>query len=156
MRPSSQKRLEITALRHHPKKKLFSKAVAGIIGEPVRIKLKRDAILYRAKPYPILLKNREVIEQEVGRQCSIGCLRRLTPEGFEERAFPGFGVPKSNGTICFVIDFCQINPNLVRCEFPLWTTEEILTSIKGFTYSTSIDLNMGYPSIPLNNEAKKS
>jgi hypothetical protein len=34
-------------------------------------------------------------------------------------------------------------------------TEEILTSIKGFLYATSIDLNMGYPSIPLNGEARK-
>ena len=62
---------------------------------------------------------------------------------------------KNNGTIRFVIDFRRINANLVRREFPLWTTEEILTSIKGFTYATSIDLNMGYPSIPLNNESKK-
>jgi hypothetical protein len=72
-----------------------------------------------------------------------------------EWTFPGFGVPKSNGTIHFVIDFRRINANLVCREFPLWTTEEILTSIKGFTYATSIDLNMGYPSIPLNDESKK-
>ena len=125
--------------------------------EPVGIKLKNDAIPSRAKPYPIPLKNREVVEQEVERQCSIGCLRHLTPEEFEDRkwAFPGFGVPKSNGMICFVINFCGINANLIRREFPLWTTEEILTSIKGFTYATSSDLNMGYPSIPLNNVSKK-
>jgi hypothetical protein len=41
---------------------------------------------------------------------------------------------------------------LVRREFPLWTTEEILKSVKGFLYSTSIDLNIGYLSIPLNKE----
>jgi hypothetical protein len=34
-------------------------------------------------------------------------------------------------------------------------TEEILTSIMGFLYATSIDLNMGYPSIPLNDKAQK-
>jgi hypothetical protein len=81
----------------------------------------------------------------------------LTPEEFEKRewAFPAFGVPKKNNTIRFVIDFRRINANLIRREFPLWTTEEILTSIKGFLYATSIDLNMGYPSIPLNNEARK-
>ena len=33
--------------------------------------------------------------------------------------------------------------------------EETLTSIKGFIYAISIDLNMGDLSIPLNNEAKK-
>jgi hypothetical protein len=126
-------------------------------GEPVGIKLKDDAIPYRAKPYPIPLKNRKVLEHEVARQCSVGCLGRLTPEEFEKRewAFPAFGVSKKNDTIRFVIDFRRINANLLRREFPLWTTEEILTSIKGFLYATSIDLNMGYPSIPLNDKARK-
>ncbi len=35
------------------------------------------------------------------------------------------------------------------------TTEEILTLVKGFLYASSIDLNMGYPSIPLNDESRK-
>ncbi len=33
-------------------------------------------------------------------------------------------------------------------------TEEILKSITGFMYASSLDLNMGYPSIPLNGKAK--
>ncbi len=52
-------------------------------GEPVGIKLKPDAKPFRAKPYPIALKYREVMEHELDRQCSIGCLGRLTPEEFE-------------------------------------------------------------------------
>jgi hypothetical protein len=32
--------------------------------------------------------------------------------------------------------------------------EEILASIKGFTYASSLDLNMGYPSILLDKEAQ--
>ena len=35
------------------------------------------------------------------------------------------------------------------------TTEEILTSIMGFLYASSIDLNMGYPLILLNGKARK-
>ena len=34
-------------------------------------------------------------------------------------------------------------------------TEEILTSIGGFLFATSLDLNMGYPSIPLDEAAKQ-
>ncbi len=126
-------------------------------GKLVGIKLKDNTIPYWAKPYPIPLKNREVPEHKVARQCLVGCLGPLTPEEFEKReqAFPAFGVPKKNDTIRFVIDFRQINANLLRREFPLWTTEEILTSIKGFLYATSIDLNMGYLLIPLNDEARK-
>jgi hypothetical protein len=69
-------------------------------GKPVGIKLKEDARPYRAKPYPIPLKNRAVLKHEVARQCSVGCLGRLTPEEFEKRewAFPAFGIPKKNDT----------------------------------------------------------
>jgi hypothetical protein len=108
----------------------------------------------QAKSYDIGDLN---MEPELARQCLIGCLGRLTPEQFEERkwAFPAFGIPKKNGTVRFVIDFHRINVNLIRRKFPLWTTEEILMSIFGFLYATSIDLNMGYPSIPLNDKARK-
>jgi hypothetical protein len=84
-------------------------------------------------------------------------MRRLTPEEFEARvwAFPAFGVPKKNGSIRLVIDFCRLNSNLVRREYPLSTTEEILTSVRGFTFAASLDLNMGYLSIPLNDATRE-
>ena len=44
----------------------------------------------------------------------------------------------------------RLNTELVRREYPLWTTEEILTSVRGFLFATSLDLNMGYLSIPVN------
>jgi hypothetical protein len=67
-------------------------------GAPVGLKLKDDAKPFCAKPYPIPLKNREVIELKLGQQCSIGTLGCLTPEKFEEREwpFPTFGMPKKN------------------------------------------------------------
>jgi hypothetical protein len=97
------------------------------------------------------------MEAEFRRQCDIGAMRRLTPTEFEARvwAFPAFGIPKKNGTIRVVIDFRRLNSQLVRREFPLSMTEEILTSIKGFLYATSLDLNMGYLSIPLNDRARE-
>jgi hypothetical protein len=126
-------------------------------GGEVGITLKEDAIPFRAKPYPVQLKNREIMEAEFRRQCTIGAMRRLSPEEFESRvwAFPAFGIPKKNGTIRVVIDFRRLNSQLVRREFPLSTTEEILTSIQGFMYATSLDLNMGYLSIPLNDHARE-
>jgi hypothetical protein len=45
------------------------------------------------------------MEHELGWQCSIGALGRITPEEIEERewAFPAFGTPKKNGTVQFVV-----------------------------------------------------
>ena len=127
------------------------------LSEPISLMLKPDVKLCRAKAYPIPLKNREAMEHELARQFLISCLQRLTSEQFKERkwAFPGFGTPKKNGMVRFVINFHQINQALVRGEYLLWTTEEIPTSIQGFLYATSIDLNMGYPSIPFNDVARK-
>ncbi len=53
---------------------IFKGGCGSYNGEPVGIKVKDDAIPFRARPYPIPLKNREVLEHEVARQCSIGCL----------------------------------------------------------------------------------
>jgi hypothetical protein len=98
------------------------------------------------------------MEDECHRQCDIGALQRLTPEEFEEQewACPAFGIPKKNRTIRLIVDFRQVNANLIRRKYPLLTTEEILTLIGGFLFATSLDLNsMGYPSIPLDKAAKK-
>ncbi len=69
----------------------------------------------------------------------------MRKDKFEARewAFPAFGVPKKN-----FIDFRRLNTELVRREYPLSTTEEILTSVRRFLYASSLDL--GYLSIPLN------
>ncbi len=95
------------------------------------------------------------MEDEFSRQCDIGALLRLSPEEYKrEWASPAFGIPKKNGTIRLIIDFRQVNKCLIQQEFPLSMTEEILKSITGFMYASSLDLNMGYPSIPLNGKAK--
>ena len=57
---------------------------------------------------------------------------------------------EEEGSIRLVIDFRRLNANLVRQEYPLSTTEEILTSVHGFSFATSLDLNMGYLSIQVN------
>ncbi len=55
-----------------------------------------------------------------------------------------------------VIDFQKLNEMIERCEFPLPTIEDTLQQLGGFTYATGIDFNMGYLSLPLCAESKKS
>ena len=121
-------------------------------GGAVRLISKPKAMPWQAKPYPVPLKNREILEGKFQWQCKIKAMRRLTPEEFEARewAFPTFGIPKKNGTIRVIINFCRLNAKLICREYPLWTTEEILTSVHGFLFVTSLNLNMGYLSIPVN------
>lgn len=136
---------------------VFQGCKGNYTGAPVGITLKEDAKPFRAFPYPVPLKNRETLEAELRRQCTIGAMRRLSPDEYEARewAFPAFGTPKKDGSIRLVIDFRRLNSQLVRKEYPLPTTEEILMSIQGFLYASSLDLNMGYLSIPLNENTRQ-
>jgi Reverse transcriptase (RNA-dependent DNA polymerase) len=54
-----------------------------------------------------------------------------------------------------VSDFRVLNSKLQRVAFPFPKIQDILTSLYGFTYATSIDLNMGYYTIRLMSQAQK-
>jgi hypothetical protein len=77
------------------------------IGEPIELKLKPHATPVWNKPYPTPLKHRAVLERELQCQCNIGAMMQLNPEEVKrwDWCFPGFGVPKKNGQIRFVINF---------------------------------------------------
>jgi hypothetical protein len=54
-------------------------------------------------------------------------------------------------------DFWQVNINkrLVRKPFPIPKISTVLQEIKGFSYATALDLNMGYYTIRLDPDASK-
>ena len=82
-------------------------------GGAVGIILKPEAKPHRAKPYPIPLKNRDILEGEFRRQCSIGAMQRLTPEEFEGRvwAFPAFGTEEERKHLtCHRLSQTQLQP----------------------------------------------
>ncbi len=84
-------------------------------------------------------------------------MRRLSLEEIEGRdwCFPAFGVPKKNGKIRFVISFQSVNNQLERREYPLTPAKEIFHSIGGFTWATSLDLNIGYLHIRLSQTSQE-
>jgi hypothetical protein len=52
------------------------------------------------------------------------------------------------------MDFCKLNSILKRKEYPLPTINEMFQNIRGFLFASTIDLNMGYLSIPLTQETQ--
>ena len=111
---------------------------------------------FYGKVYPISLKQLEVSKNEVYHQCEIGTLRELKGKDAENRswAFPAFGVPKKDGTIQLVIVFRKVNAMLVKSEHPLPTINDLIQTIVGFNFTTGLDLNMGYLSMPLDGPSK--
>ena len=72
-----------------------------------------------------------------------------------EWASPSFITPKKDETVHFLTDFREVNKQLVRKPFPLPKISTVLQELEGFTYATTLDLNMGYYNIRLDPDSSK-
>ncbi len=72
-----------------------------------------------------------------------------------EWASPSFIMPKKNKTVCFLSNFCEVNKRLVRQPFPIPKISTVLQELEGFTFTTALDLNMGYYTIRLDPDASR-
>jgi hypothetical protein len=79
----------------------------------------------------------------------------LKPQVALEYQSPSFIIPKKNGTVHVVSDFRVPNSKLQRVSYPIPRIQDILISQNGFTYATSIDLNMGYYTKKLTSNTQK-
>ena len=71
-------------------------------GQPIELKVKKDAKPFYAYPYSIPKAYEETTKKEVERLCQIGLLNRI--KTFEWAA-PCFIIPKKDGTVRFLTDF---------------------------------------------------
>jgi hypothetical protein len=62
---------------------------------------------------------------------------------------PSFIIPEKDKTVNFVSNFCEVNKGLVRKLFPITKISMVLQELEGFSFTTALDLNMGY-TIPFN------
>ena len=52
-------------------------------------------------------------------------------------------------------DFREVNKRIIRTPFPIPKISDVLRELEGFTFATTIDLNMGYWTIRLDPDAQK-
>ena len=83
--------------------------------------------------------------------CQIGVLKKVNRS---EWAAPTFIIPKKDGTVRFISDFRELNKRIKRKPFPIPKIQDLMMKLEGFTYGTSLDLNMGYYHIQLNPDSK--
>jgi transposase InsO family protein len=115
------------------------------------IELKRDAKPYHARAYPVPKAYENTLKLEIDRLCKIGVLRKVNRS---EWAAPTFIIPKKDGTVRVIADFRKLNENIVRRPFPIPKIQDLLLKLEGFSYATSLDLNMGYYHIMLSPESQ--
>ena len=67
---------------------------------------------------------------------------------------PTFIQPKYNGTVRLLSNFRNLNHRIRRKPFPIPKIQDMLLNMEGFTYVSSLDLNMGYYHIELSPGSK--
>jgi hypothetical protein len=73
-----------------------------------------------------------------------------------EWALSSFIISKKNKTVQLLSDFREVNKRLVRKHFPLpKKISTVFQEIKGFSYATTLGLNMGYYTIRLDPDASR-
>jgi Reverse transcriptase (RNA-dependent DNA polymerase) len=82
----------------------------------------------------------------------VGVLKQVNRS---EWAAPTFIIPKKDGSIRFISNFCELNIRIRRKPFPIPKIQDMLLKLEGFKYDTSLDLNMGYYRIELSPHSKR-
>lgn len=125
---------------------LFDGSLGHWKGDPYKIELQKDARPYHAKAFPIPKAYELTLRLEIERLVRAGVLRKVNRS---EWAFPTFIIPKKDGTVRVITDFRELNKRIKRLPYPLPKIQDLLLKLEGFTYGTSLDLNMGYYHIEL-------
>ena len=94
----------------------------------------------------------ETLKKEVERLCEIGVLKRVNRSQW---AAPTFLIPKKDGSVRFISDFRELNKRIKRKPYPIPNIQDMLLNLDGFQYATSLDLNMGYYHLELDDNAKQ-
>ena len=133
-------------------KELFDGSLGDWDTEPVSLTLKDGAVPYHGRAYPVPQVHLRTLKKEVARLVKLGVLKE---QPVSEWGSPTFIIPKKEGTVRFLTDFREVNKRIVRTPFPVPKISTVLQEMEGFTYATSLDLNMGYYTIRLDADAQK-
>jgi hypothetical protein len=90
--------------------------------------------------------------KEIDRLVLIGVMKW---QPYLQLASPSFIIPKKDFTVRTISDFRELNKRIVRKPYPIPKISTTLQELEGFTYATTLDLNMGYYTIRLDPMASK-
>ncbi|MHA7865811.1 reverse transcriptase family protein, partial [Flagellimonas marinaquae] len=131
---------------------LFDGTLGEWKGKPYHIQLRDGVTPYHTKPFSVPKAYELTLRKEIARLCKIGVLRKIN---HSEWAAPSFIIPKKDGTVRFINDFRELNKRIRRMPYPIPKIQDVLLKLEGFTYATSLDLNMGYYHIRLDLASRK-
>ncbi len=120
-------------------------------GPPIQLDLIPGSKPFYGKPFPIPQAYQKVTRDEINLLEENGILTKVSSS---EWAVPTFIIPKKNQTVRVITDFRGLNKCLKRKPYPMPRLPDIFHGLEKFRYATTIDLNMGYYSMTLDEDAQ--
>ncbi|KAK7106806.1 hypothetical protein V1264_018020 [Littorina saxatilis] len=122
--------------------------------EPVRIKLKENAVPYsvstaRRVPIPLLGK----VEKELKRMKDNGVIEEVKEP--TEWVSPMVPVVKPSGDVRICVDLKKLNQNVERERFMIPTVDETIQQLEGSKVFSRLDARSGFWQIPLHEDSAK-
>lgn len=115
----------------------------------IKIQLKSDKPVCR-RPYRVPFAKRENITKMIKELLENGIIRR-SESSF---ASPIVIVKKQNGEDRLCVDYRELNSITIKQPFPMPIIEELLASLAGYTYFTTLDFMSGYYKNPVDPESQ--
>ena len=93
----------------------------------------------KQQPYRTAISRRDIIKQMVGQMQEQGIVQPSSSPW----ASPIVLVPKKDGSLCFCVDYRKLNSITKKDVFPLPRVDDILDTLNGTQFFTSLDLGSG-------------
>ena len=136
--PSQREKLYSLLAQFH---NLFDGRLKTFKGPPVHLELIENPVPVRRRPYTIPTSQLAVFKEELRRLISIGVIEKAQRS---EWIAGTFIVPKKDGRVRWITDFCGLNKSLRHKVYPLRKISEIFQRRSGYQYFTKLDISMQY------------
>ena len=131
-------------------KEIFDGSLGAWKTDDVDFEMKEGAKPHSQRYYPVPHLYKQTFKKELDRLEKLGVLEKVQQS---EWGSPTFIIPKKDGRVRFISDFRRLNQMIKRKPYPLPRISDTLQQLEGFSYATSLDLNMGYYHISLSPQA---
>ncbi|KAG1095701.1 hypothetical protein G6F40_012350 [Rhizopus arrhizus] len=111
-----------------------------------KIVLKPDATPVRSVPFRLTWEENEFLEKELNSMLELGIIR---PSKSGAYSSPCFFVKKKDGSRRMVLDYRKLNQMTVSNAYPLPLISELLDSLGGAKFFTTMDMAFGYWQVPM-------
>ena len=120
-------------------------------GNPYDNKLKQYAEPHHGKPFPVQLIHKLTFKQELDRLEALKVIKKVNRSQWGTTTFL---ISRKDSTVFFISDFRELNKRILRQPYPIPNIQDLLLRLEGFSYETTLYVNMGYYHIYLSAQPK--